>query len=273
LPPRKQAPTPTPIPTSRSSRPRKKPASKIVKTQPAAKRAVRKTAKPIPLKAMQQVRIGKHTYSLVSDPGCVICRHPARVQIEEQILLKTQYVVIAQMFSEKEYERATGEAETWPKITDKQVSEHFNADHCPIDAYVLNDLVEQAQQSMPEDYVRLGKRIIDGSVFAKYIVGKVEERVVRGDVEPTIKDGIAAARLDTALKIAKMRVDSSGAQDQPDLWYYEQSFHVFFTEAQRIMTEQQWSELMDVLRTNPVLRSLVDQRQQASEQATGELSA
>jgi hypothetical protein len=259
------ATTPRKAPAKKA--PRKAPAKKavgtsLVKPDEAAKKAVRRTQKKSepespPRLSYGQVRIGKRSYALATDPNCVVCRHPRRALIEEQILLNVQFTALSRWISERDYQSYDGRMEPWPAVTPEQLSRHYNEDHSPIDARTVRDLVEQSVDV--DEYAKVGTRIIDGLSFAKRVIGRVEERMVRGEIEPSFKDATAMARLTTAAEMAKHAADEADGADQS--WFYEQAFDVLFEIAKEIMGEKQFETYLDRLRTDPTLRTLYERKQ------------
>lgn len=234
----------------------------IVKPDAAAKQAVRrsrtkKAEVEQPRLSFVNVRIGKRTYPLVFDPNCAVCKHPHRALIEEQILLTVQFTALARWVSDRDHETIDGDQETWPSLSPEQISFHFNDDHSPLDAKTVRDLM--GQQVDLDEYARVGTRLINGVAFAHRVIGRVEERMVRGELEPTFKDATAMARLTTAVELAKVQAEHEDGPDQS--WFVEQSFDRFFHHAKRIMSEEQHSEFMNVLRADPILRDLYERRE------------
>jgi hypothetical protein len=222
----------------------------VVKTTPAVRATVRSSIVPLV--------IGNRTYQMVSDPRCPVCMHPGRGQIEEKILLGEGYQSIAGWASGHEAENVEGYLVDWPTLTAAQISKHFNADHCPIDAKVLHEL--QKQRVGEIDYTKLAGRVVDGLVLADLTVARTHERAVRGEIEPTYREGLAAAKLQADIELAAQQGDREDRS-----WYYEQAFEIYFTEARKHMTDEQWEHFSVAIMTNPILRQLTERAQQSGD--------
>lgn len=257
--------TPTKAPAKKA--PAKKATSQtLVKPDPAVKKAVRrpvkkKTEPEVELVARTQVHIGKRTYALPHFPGCPICLHPKRALVEEQILLGTEFTVIAKEYSDRRHVTVDGRPQIWPKITADQVTKHFKEDHSPIDAYAVRDMQEQLIDL--GEYEKVGKRFITALSLGHRIIGRVDERVVRGELEPTIKDALGFGRLQTAVDLARAQVAAAETGDNQG-WFYEQIINMFFDHVSKIVTSEQYAQLMGALRDDPEMRALYERRQEKS---------
>lgn len=221
--------------------------TEIVQATPETKARARSSMVP--------VRIGNRTYQAVRDPRCPVCLHPARVQIEEKILLGEGYRGIADWVSEHDVERFDGQLIQWPELTAAQISKHYNANHCPVDARVLHQLQQQYQGEL--DYEEMTGRVVNALAFADMTIARTQERAIRGEIEPTFREGLAAARL----KAQVVQAAADGEREDRT-WYYEQAFEIYFTEARNHMTDEQWERFSAAIMTNPVLRQLTERAQQ-----------
>src|SRR5580765_3403256 len=264
--PAKAAPAKTTTRTPRKAAPRKAVRdNSLVKVDPKVKTAVRpprkkpaKAALPVvpeepkvPL-SLTGAYIGKRRYNLLVDPTCPICRHPKRALIEEQILLNVQMAAIARWVSGRRHENIDGSEEEWPEVTAEQLIKHFKNDHSPLDASFIAEAMEQ--QVDLDEYKNVRTRFVNGLAFAHRVIGRVEERMVNGEIEPTMKDATAMARLATAAQMAKAQTAQAEQQDQS--WFYEQAVQILMGHAETIMDAKQYDRFLDALRGDPTLRTL-----------------
>lgn len=247
------------------------PAKKVAAKVPPRKRAPRKPKEETPsepILTVRPVRIEKKTYNLPQDSTCAVCMHPARVKIEVEILLGTFYNTIEKMFSNKEYVSVTGDIEHWPKVTRKQVSAHYNADHSPLDAYLMKDLQDQAAEEQGIEYAEFGSRVVNELVFARLVISEVQKDILTGKQKPTVREGIAASR------IVQVSQQAAAGGDEPisQTWYYEQAFEVFMDEARKIMSQANWLSFTKTLGEHPVLRTLIEQRKKQIANQQGDVA-
>lgn len=204
--------------------------------------------------SMVNVTIGRRVYPVKRDPRCVVCMHPGCGQIEERILFNEGYRSIAEWASDHDAERYDGELVAWPQIEAKDIARHYRAGHCPIDARVLHEL--QAQRSGEVDYEQLAGRVVDYAVFAQQTVARTHERAVRGEIEPTFKEGLAAGKL-----LADIQRADRDTEAQDTSWAMEEAFAVYFETAKMIMSEDQWEQFSVRLTQNPTLQGLIERVQ------------
>lgn len=209
--------------------------------------------------SMINVQIGERVYPAVRNPRCKICTHPGRAQIEEQLLLNTQYPEIVRLVSGREYVEVDGVRIDWPEISAQQLGNHYNRGHCPIDTNLLAQLTEERERELGINYADTTGRVVDQVIFSKLVLAQSQERLVRGEVKPTLKEGLAAAKL-----LSDIQTDKT--QDEVDrLGAYVEAMEIYFQAVQHIMTPDQWSQLAAMLNTNPTLREIA-QRLQEEEQ-------
>ena len=207
--------------------------------------------------AMVQIRIGSRTYPAVRDPRCPVCLHPGRVQIEEKLLFNETYKAIAEWAADVDHEDIDGTIVAWPVLSPAQLTRHFKSGHCPIDARVLHDLTEARNGEMATGYETMSGRVVDHVVTLQSVLSRGQERLVRGEIEPGVKETISAAKALAALEVA-----AAQTEQQDRSWFYESAMKIYFDEAQKIMNPEQWTRFSMALQTNPVLRQLTERAQQ-----------
>lgn len=206
--------------------------------------------------SMVNIRVGGRTYPAQRNPRCKICTHPARPLIEERLLYNDTYVAIAAWVTGQEAEQLNGIRITWPEINVAQLSAHYRNGHCPVDTQVLHALTERRATELGVSYEETGGRIVDHMVMLQQIATRGQERLIRGEIEPGIKETISAAKALAAIQLAGQMQEES-----VDLSAYEQSMGIYFDETRKIMNDEQWDQLVFALSTNPILRKLAERLQ------------
>jgi hypothetical protein len=129
------------------------------------------------------------------------------------------YVSIAAWVSDLDVITIEGVEVRWPPLTTTQLSHHFNSNHCPVDARVLKELSEQRAQQLGVDYSELTGPFIDYLVYTKMIVAQGQQRLARGEIKPTMRDTLTAARLLADIETAaEERVTRTGCRPTPMPW-------------------------------------------------------
>jgi hypothetical protein len=201
--------------------------------------------------AMVNVRIGQRSYPAIRNPRCKICTHPARVLIEEKLLLGETYISICTWISDTQHEQVDGTLITWPKISKQTLINHYNAGHCPVDTAMLKEFTDQRSAELGQAYTEAMPRIVDHVTALRHVVARGQERLVKGEMDIGPREMIAAAKALTALELATRAKEASEDQSA-----YEEAFEVYFTTARRLMSEDQWQAFSHALATSPVLARL-----------------
>lgn len=198
--------------------------------------------------SLVQVRIGNRTYEATYSPRCHTCCHPARMQIEEMILQNHSYRSIAGQFSGQRLPSPDGSTAELPPITWNSIYHHFKAGHTPLGPATLRALSERRAARVGSSYEEATERFVDHVVLAEAVVGRTHERLVSGEIEPDVRDGLAAAKL--------LKDVEDGAHRNTDVEAWGQAMTVYFEAAQRIMPPQMWAQFTAALAVDPILRAI-----------------
>jgi hypothetical protein len=198
--------------------------------------------------SMVQVKIGNKTYDAVYVSSCHTCTHPARMLIEEAILQNFSFRAIAERFSEKEIEGEGGQLVTLPRMTHQSIYGHFHNGHMPLEAATLRRLAEKRARQIGSQYEEAAEQFVDHVVLAEATVARVYERMVKGEIEPEVKDGIAAAKM-----LADVESSTTAGLDA-EAW--SEAMMIYFETAREHMDPPAWSRFTQALSANPILRSL-----------------
>jgi hypothetical protein len=200
---------------------------------------------------MVNIRIGQRVLPAFRSNRCKVCTHPGRPLIEEQILLNATYPSIVEWVSNHEVEEIDGVLVEWPILTVHQLLNHYNNGHCPLDAKLIHELSEQRMAELGLDYEASSGRIVDHVVAAKLIAALGQERLIKGEIQPDVKDTLAAAKF-----IADLEAKRGGPEGDEILIIWQQAMEVFFAVTQRHVSPDQWQAIGADLSSNPVLREL-----------------
>jgi hypothetical protein len=199
--------------------------------------------------SLVRVRVGSREYSARRVPNCGTCQHPARMDIETMLVEGHPYTVIARTFSEVEY-TVGRQRKKLPKIAWPSIRTHYRNGHMPTDAKAVRDIAEQRLRELGQHAEAMEERAVDSYMTARLVLSKGFDRLARGEVEPTVKETLAAAKLLEEFDIARQDHESG------DLAAWQEAMMVYFTEAQQLMSPDLWTEFTRRLTVNPQLQAL-----------------
>lgn len=198
--------------------------------------------------SLVQVKIGNKIYDAVREPRCHTCNHPARMDIETQIVENVAFTTIAERWSDVEYTTPGGDLIVLPAISATSIRNHFRARHLPLQAAVSRQLAEKRMQETGYDLDRLGGAFVDHVAFNRIVLQRVQERIARNEIQVEVRDGLAAAKY-----LADVEAASNGGVDAAA---WAQAMEQYFQEAQRVMQPVQWRAFTDALGKNQILKEL-----------------
>lgn len=199
---------------------------------------------------MVQVQIGSRRYDAVKVQSCHTCTHPARMLIEEKLIQNYSYRVIAEMFSEKMMVLKEGDDPIWlPKVGYMSIGGHYTKGHMPLEAASMRRIADKRAQRISEHVMEDGDDpFVDQFVLAEAVVARTHQRLVKGEIEPEVRDGLAAA------KFLQQIEDETENGVTAEAW--AQAMTVYFETARRIMPIGMWQEFTHALTGNPILRAI-----------------
>lgn len=206
-------------------------------------------------RSLMQVNIGGHVYDAMNVPQCHTCQHPSRLAIERKILAGHSYRAVASQYSETIYE-SYGEEKRFPPITWVSIHRHFKARHLPVEVAALREIADERAREMSEVYTEETARIVDGHTFARQVLHTTQQRLIGGEIQPEVRDGLAAAKL-----LQDMEVDGADGIDS-EVW--GAAMTRYFELAQKIMPGDLWERFTRALTVDPVLQSIQRRLDQAT---------
>lgn len=209
--------------------------------------------------SMISVRVGNRSYPAKFVNTCRVCTHPARALIEERLLYNDTYPSIAAWVSEQQSETLDGAHIEWPPVTVPQLGGHYRGGHCPVDTQVLHELTEQRAAETGVNYEQSLGRIVDHVVLTQQIATRGQERLTRGEIAPDVKETLAAAKL-----LHDMQTSAAQAEVTDHLGAFQDALDIYFGEARRVMTSEQWTQFTLALTNNPVLREIAGRFQESN---------
>jgi hypothetical protein len=180
------------------------------------------------LTALVKCDVGGRNYPLVASPRCRTCRSPQRREIEELVVGGSSFAEASRSYS------AAG-------LSARNVREHIRRGHLPIEHEVVRRLVEQEVKehiALVESGVSAKLAVI---VLAQTTIRSVNERLMSGELEPTISEGIRMASLLASYDRAVWKEHRTEKQ----LRQSHEGFAVLFSIAKSMMSTEMWADFLN----------------------------
>lgn len=187
---------------------------------------------------LASLQVGGNVYPLVNAPGCKTCGSEYRPEIE---------AALVKGYSANQVLRHLPEGHN---LLERNLKDHLAAGHLPVKSAAVQKLAEATAEERGRVVEAGAEVLVTHAAFARTILSRVRERVAAGELEPDVRDGLAAARLLHDL-------------EEPSALDHESVVRgmVHFIEAVRaIMTPGQFAELGRKIGQDPVLRTLASGR-------------
>lgn len=198
-------------------------------------------------------RVGGRTYPTKTAPNCKTCHSQYRTQIENALLKSYGYTAIAKSLPED------------AGLNARNIMDHFNAGHLPIDESVRRVMIEEDARERGLDIEGFESTLANHITFAKLGVQKVMQKMMEGELNPDISDGIAFASL--LMKIEEQAGDSF------DTEALMQGFMVYMNAIRAVCSPAQEQQIINTISANPVMRALLSRDAQQRETVAGEVEA
>ncbi len=132
--------------------------------------------------SLVECRIGGTVVPLTRSPRCRTCRSGSRRDVEIALAQGRSYSEIAALFPES-------------GLSKRHLSEHYRRGHLPLDSPQVRRVVaEQATENGEVLEVAVAAQVA-ARTFARSVVRRVAERLADGDIQPSVSDAVAMARL------------------------------------------------------------------------------
>ncbi len=188
-------------------------------------------------------KVGGREYPLRTVQRCHTCMDPQRFEIERQIVSGRTYRKIheyIQGFYADDPDR------NGPSI--RSMQDHFTNGHMPVESSSIREVVERRAQAVGKAIDQGTEELVDGITLMETVVMKAFARIAGGEEAPSVRDGLAAAKL-----LAELGAYDGGNVDQQA---YVDAFMAYHETAEQIMDPAAFARFGEALATNPVLRAL-----------------
>lgn len=185
--------------------------------------------------------IGGRLVPMRVEPNCRTCQSKHRAYIEQQLLLGYSYTSIAKEISVM----APGPL---PHPDAASISHHTKNQHMPLESNLARGLIEKRAEDIGRDLSEGSTTLVDKVTVAEAVVQQTYERMVRGEIKPTLQDFAQAAKF---LQSVEDRVDG-GLNEQA----WADAMGVFFDVIMPYVPVEFHAEITRKLVRNPILKAI-----------------
>lgn len=181
---------------------------------------------------LAQVEVGGRVYPYRTNRQCKVCAHPQRLELERTLAEGRGYNGVLEIVSD------TG-------LTVDNLREHMKAGHMPFEHPTVKEVAETAARDRGAVATTAGRTLGRHLAFCEKVLDRVNERIEEGDLEPTIKEALMAAK-----------ILSEAPDDGPDLDDLNRAFVAIWETTEAVAGRQVMEEIGRQLLAHPVLNEL-----------------
>jgi hypothetical protein len=166
--------------------------------------------------------VAGESYPWVTESRCRLCNSDRRLEVERLICQGRSYKAI---ITDLDLEGV---------LTDRNLREHMINRHLPVQAAAARHVAREQGEIVAEVIQPMIQGVAAHLSFAHSVVDRVRARMESGDAEPTLRDGIAAARF-----IAEVE----SVTGPNDLAEWKHAYMALLEDITEIVTTEQKAEL------------------------------
>jgi hypothetical protein len=190
--------------------------------------------------SLASVDVGGESFPYKIESRCRVCSSRRRLDVERALVKGMTYQHIAETFGEPD------------KINARGVMAHVKRGHVPMNAPAVLAVAKARTEEVSQAIAPLIRGATANLGFAHAVVDRVRVRLESGEVQPNVRDGLAAIRLITECEAASSPVDANEWQSE---------FMAVFEAVKAIMTPAQFDDLATRLNTRNREREASEHRQ------------
>jgi len=185
--------------------------------------------------SLAKVAVSGRIYPAVYERRCRVCTSgPLRTQIEEETVSGKSWATIA-----VDLPAEAG-------LNARNLRDHFANGHLPVEEPTVQALADRQAADRGQVVEQAVEVAVDFLDFCRGVIGSVNKRVLTGEVQPTVRDAIAAA---TVLA----RFDPGPTMTEDD---YYRAFAAYHETVADVMAVERFADLNQRLEGQPVLKEL-----------------
>lgn len=204
-------------------------------------------------KSLVQMKVGGVIRDMVYEPRCKVCNHPSRFSIEEKLVMGHKYIEIARAMSELRNQKPDGEIENWPELEARNIKHHYQQGHVPLDNEMLAEFSKRRAEELGVEYEEAMIPVVDHVVVQKAILQRGYEALAKGDIQPDVKDTLAAS------KLLSDRDKELANHSTVEEW--QEFMSLYFQAVRATVQPDQWTQIVRAIQSHPVMRAMDARRQ------------
>lgn len=191
------------------------------------------------MQSAASIEVDGESYPYRVEPRCRVCSSSQRLGIERAVANGAPFQRIAETFGDHAGINARG------------IMAHVKRGHLPINAPSVQAVAKARSEEVSEAIAPMIRGAAANLGFAHAVVDRVRIRLASGEIEPNVRDGLAAARLIVECETGSGPADTSEWQDE---------IMGVFETAQAIMTPDQFAAMGDRLKARSNERDAAQRR-------------
>lgn len=192
--------------------------------------------------SLVNVQFGGKEYPYKQEARCKVCSSPQRRRAEEMLAAGRTYGAITRTLPDAGFDN-------------RNLADHIRAQHLPLDAPAVRLVAQQEAASIAEVIEPAVKAKAAHLSLAHAVVARVAQRLTAGDIEPDVRDALAAARL-----IAQVEVET-----QFDAEQWTTAMLRLVDAVRQVATPEQFDAIGEVLARDPLLQEIARLEEEADE--------
>lgn len=197
-------------------------------------------ARPSSGSSVAMYKMGGRLYPMTAQSHCHVCNSRYRREIEVGIANGHAYAAI---------QTSIKAGDDTFEVSVASMRRHYERGHMPLDTEAVRRKLERRALQRGADLDAGVESLVDGMGLAEAVVQKTFEAIQSGELNPDVKDGLAAATLMERFAPIEASVSTEA---------YGQAFVVYFDTAQKVMTPGQFEEFGRRLQSDPTLKALIE---------------
>jgi hypothetical protein len=183
------------------------------------------------------IDLGGYQYPYRSEPRCRVCTSPQRRAAEEMLASGRTYMMIAKALPDGGFDA-------------RNLGDHIRNGHLPLHAPAVRRVAQHEAADVKQFVEPAVQSVADHLSFASGVVARVKERMSAGEVQPTVGDGIAAAKL-----LAQTEAAASNHRTVDD---YVTALLTLIDTVREHVTAETFTNIGRALVRDPMFRDLAD---------------
>lgn len=189
------------------------------------------------IQSVSMVNLGGRLYPLRTEPRCKVCNSPHRLQVERGLVASYGYRAIIRTLPDDH------------GLTDRNLKDHVANGHLPLEQMARRVLVEERAREIGLSIENTDGPLGDHITLARLTVQDAIERLLKGELKPTLGEALQAAKL--------LNDYGLWGGSEIDREAITEAFTAYWEAVTREVDPETMGRISRRLTANPVIRSLM----------------